>query len=224
MVGNIIPFRHAPAPSTDQRSGRSSVRGTPVSRSIGSTNSAGTPLLERTSQYQTCDCVVPIRSASCFWPPAALHARRSASFDMPAQYPNLGKAQQKNLCRTGYLTFGNWAGMRTVDPKALGARLFARREGRGHTQDSLARAIGMKQQGVDNIEKGKVRRPRLIREIAAELGTSQEWLLWAEGPEAVDDTQLIEIMELLRAATPGKRRAVIRILRHPAGRARRKIA
>jgi len=114
--------------------------------------------------------------------------------------------------------------MKAVDPKALGARLCARREKRGHTQDSLARAIGMKQQGVDNIEKGKVRRPRLIREIAAELGTSQEWLLWKEGPEEVDNTELLEIIELLKLATPGKRRAVMRVLRHPENRARRKIA
>lgn len=82
----------------------------------------------------------------------------------------------------------------------------------------------MKQQGVDNIEKGKVRRPRLIREIAAELGTSQEWLLWGQGPEDTDDTELFAIMELLKIATPTRRRAVMRILRHPEGGARRKIA
>ena len=114
--------------------------------------------------------------------------------------------------------------MRTVNPKALGARLCARREKLGHTQDSLARAIGMKQQGVDNIEKGKVRRPRLIREIAAELRTSQEWLLWAEGPEDVDNGDLIEIIELLKSATPARRRAVMRILRHAGAPGRRKIA
>lgn len=143
MSGIILPFRrHARARSSSSahRSGRNSDRDTPVSRSIGRTNSAGTPFFERSSQYQTCDCVVPMRSASCFCPPASLHARRSASFDMQAEYPKLGKAQQKNLWRTSYLTFGSGTDMTNVDPKALGARLCARRELRGHTQDSLARA------------------------------------------------------------------------------------
>jgi len=114
--------------------------------------------------------------------------------------------------------------MRMVDKKAMGQRVAARRLKRGHTQDSLAHAVGMKQQGIDNIEKGVVKRPRLIREIAVELGTSQEWLLWKEGPEETDDAELSEIMELLKSAPANKRRAVIRILRHPAGAARRKIA
>jgi len=114
--------------------------------------------------------------------------------------------------------------MKNVDPRALGRRLCERRLKRGHTQDSLAVAVGMKQQGVDNIEKGKVRRPRLIREIAAELGTSQEWLLWADGPEDVDDLEIAEIVELLRSATPSRRRAVARLLRHQPGTTRRRIA
>lgn len=219
MSGNVIPFapRHAraPAASEAQRSGLNSVRGTPVSRSIGSTYSAGTPFLERTSQYQTCDCVVPIRSARCFWPPTALQARRSASFDMGAQYPNLGGRQPKNLSGTAYLIFGRQRHMKPVDKHAFGGRLKARREGLGLSQSDLATAVGMKQQSVVNIEQGIVSRPRHLREIASALSTSEDWLLWAEGPEELDENA--EAVALLQAMPPAKRRAAMRFLRNLAG-------
>ena len=60
-MGIVLRF-HA-GTSSGHKSGRKAVRETPVSRSIGKTNSAGTPRLDLFSQYQTCDCVVPIRSA-----------------------------------------------------------------------------------------------------------------------------------------------------------------
>src|SRR5258705_13988612 len=96
MVLNF-PRHHARASSRGYKSGRSSDRETPVSRSIDNTNSAGTPRLDFMSQYQTCDWVVPMRSAKGFCPPAKSHARLSASVDMAAHYPNLGQLQPKNL-------------------------------------------------------------------------------------------------------------------------------
>jgi SOS-response transcriptional repressor LexA len=41
----------------------------------------------------------------------------------------------------------------------------------------------MRQQSIDDIEHGIVARPRLLREIAATLRTTEQWLLWKEGPE-----------------------------------------
>lgn len=50
------------------------------------------------------------------------------------------------------------------------------------SQGDLANAAGYKQQGIYSIENGDVERPRKIREIAAALETTENWLLWKEGP------------------------------------------
>src|SRR5882672_1425249 len=107
---NVINLDHVRATS-GHKSGRNSPREMPVSRSIDNTNSAGTPRFDFSSQYQTCDCVVPIRSAKRFWPPASSHARLSA-FDMNSTYPNLGQMQLKNLCRTTDRNLGILGGMK----------------------------------------------------------------------------------------------------------------
>lgn len=73
--------------------------------------------------------------------------------------------------------------MKTVNPQQLGARVAQRRAALGMTQDDLAGAIGMKQQGIDSIEAGRVKRPRLLRELARTLQTAEDWLLWGEGPQ-----------------------------------------
>lgn len=73
--------------------------------------------------------------------------------------------------------------MRTVDKKALGERVALRRSKLGMSQAALADTVGMKQQGIVSIEAGDVARPRLLREIAAALKTTDQWLLWQEGPE-----------------------------------------
>jgi transcriptional regulator with XRE-family HTH domain len=70
-----------------------------------------------------------------------------------------------------------------VDPAALGRRVAIRRAKLGLSQEALALRIGMKQQGVDAIEQGRVKRPRLLRELARALSTSEEWLLWRRGAE-----------------------------------------
>jgi transcriptional regulator with XRE-family HTH domain len=73
--------------------------------------------------------------------------------------------------------------MKPVDRKAFGERVARRREKLGMSQPELAREVGMKQQGIDHIEHGAVSRPRLLRELAAKLNTTEQWLLWNEGPE-----------------------------------------
>lgn len=214
-MSNVIAF-HAPTSAVgNHKSGRNSSRLTPVACSMGKTNSAGTPRLERMSQYQTCDCVVPIRSASGFWPPAMSQARLRASRDMTALYPNLGEQQPENLCRTENLIFGNISGMRVVDKRAFGRRVLQRRIRLGMTQDALAEAVGMKQQSVDNIEHGVVARPRLLREIADVLLTTQEWLLWKEGPEEISAVHVDqnEVSELIKGLDPRKRALVLRYIR-----------
>lgn len=73
--------------------------------------------------------------------------------------------------------------MRDVDKSAFGRRVAGRREELGMTQEDLASATGMKQQGIAAIESGRVSRPRLLREIASTLRTKERWLLWGEEPK-----------------------------------------
>ena len=76
--------------------------------------------------------------------------------------------------------------MRHVDKAAFGRRVQQRREALEMSQPDLAKAVGMRQQGINNIEHGVVARPRLLRELARALSTTEQWLLWREGPEIVE--------------------------------------
>lgn len=186
-MGEVVRFRgrHARASSRDgHKSGRNSDRETPVSRSIVSTNSAGTPRLDRLSQYQTWDCVVPIRSARGFWPPTASHARLRASIDdMGASYPILGSMQPKNLSQNTYLNFGNASGMtESIDPIRFGIRVRELREELGWSQTRLGRSSGFSQSNIGWIEQGKGKNPKKQAIALAEaLGSSPEWLLYGTG-------------------------------------------
>lgn len=213
-----FPKRSHVRASAGHKSGRKSDLGIPVACSIDKTNSAGTPLLERVSQYQTCDCVVPIRSAKGFCPPATSQARFKASLDMAPGYLNLGDVQQKNLCMTPYLSFGNLGAMKkVVDKKAFGERVTRRRTKLGLSQGEVAKAVGMKQQGVQNIEAGIVARPRAMMELAAILETTEKWLLWKEGPEELrkraSSAELKEIQETYQTLSGSARAIALRFFR-----------
>lgn len=67
---------------------------------------------------------------------------------------------------------------REVNKKLFGARVSARRIELRMSQEALAEATGMKQQGIGAIEAGVVERPRKLREIAAALQVEEEWLLY----------------------------------------------
>ena len=104
--------------------------------------------------------------------------------------------------------------MAKPDKQGLGERVKKRREHLNLSQVWLARAVGMKQQGIVNIEKGLVERPRKLLELAAALHTSQEWLLYAQGPESVTKIDPIEeLVSLARTVNPEQLGAVIQFLR-----------
>lgn len=69
----------------------------------------------------------------------------------------------------------------------IGPRIAARRAEIGVSQDQLAIAIGMKQQGIASIEAGEVERPRKLKEIAAALRTTQDYLLTGKGKKEAED-------------------------------------
>lgn len=215
-MGVVVKFprrRHARATSSGHKSGRSSDRETPVSRSIGITNSAGTPRLDCVSQYQICPCVVPMRRASLVCPPASSHAFFSAS-DMSAPYPVLGENQPKSLCETVNLDLSRIPPMKGIDKEAFGRRVKALREDVPLSQPALAKALGVPQQTVGNWETGKVGQPRCINELAEALGTTRDWLLWGKGPERTAVKNPFEqINDLLQGIKPQQAGAVIRFLK-----------
>lgn len=71
-----------------------------------------------------------------------------------------------------------------LDPKDIGAAIRAAREAKGLSQADLARAIGIKQQSLDSVEKGKTARSKFLPEIVSELGLRPEDVgLPKEAPE-----------------------------------------
>ena len=176
-MGIVVRFDHAHADSVGHKSGRRSLRETPVSRSIGNTNSAGTPRLERVSQYQTWDWVVPMRSARRFWPPTTTQARRRASLDMGPQYPNLGELQPKNMCATAHLSLGTVPAMEPA-PKIFARRVRQRRKELGWSEQRLADEMDVTDSTIQYYEGGNLKNPKKVARQAAEaLGVDEDWLL-----------------------------------------------
>ncbi len=94
---------------------------------------------------------------------------------MSAEYQFLGEAQLKSLYATEYRHFGISADMsREVNKKLFGARVSTRRLELGMSQEELAKAASMKQQGIGAIESGIVERPRKLKEIAAALKVEED--------------------------------------------------
>jgi transcriptional regulator with XRE-family HTH domain len=137
---------------------------------------------------------------------------------MSTPYPKIGKFQQENLSEISDLYFYNIEGMRKVDPVSFGGRVALRRKQLGLTQKAVATAVGMKQQGVDNIEKGKVKRPRLLHELTEALATTREWLLWGEGPQkSIPHRPAEQIVNLLQGFSDERMSIVIRYLKTLSG-------
>ena len=200
--GNVICLEHHVLTSQrGHKSGRKSDFETPVASSILGANSAGTPRLERVSQYQTCDCVVPIRSASRFWLPADAQARLSASVDdIAAQYPNLGERQPKNIWRRSNRKIGRISGMKPeIDAKAFGRRVRERRKEFCWSQEQLGTETEYSQTNIGWIEQGKAKDPRKQAMALAEaLQTTQEWLLFGPGeknigPRLLSDAEIKDL-------------------------------
>jgi transcriptional regulator with XRE-family HTH domain len=196
-MGDVITI-HSAASAGGYKSGRNSSRGTPVSRSISKTNSAGTPRFDFLSQYQTCDWVVPMRAAKGFCPPASSQARDSASVDIGPPYSHLGTGQPKNLSVQGYRDLGNVTFMPKPDSIAFGQRVRERREELDLSQKQLGMACGYSQQNIRTFESGTVKRPeRCAPALAKALRTTMDWLLWKKGPKLagpqfMSDKQLVE--------------------------------
>lgn len=71
---------------------------------------------------------------------------------------------------------------RPIDKQAFGRRLAEARKRAKLTQAQLADATGYTQQSIQGFEDGQVARPGAIAEIASALGTTIDWLLYADDP------------------------------------------
>lgn len=67
--------------------------------------------------------------------------------------------------------------MSKVVNQALGLRLAAARQKARLSQPQLAEKVGMTQSAIAEIEGGRVKRPKKLREIAKAVGQTEEWLL-----------------------------------------------
>lgn len=72
---------------------------------------------------------------------------------------------------------------KVVNPE-LGKRIRKARLAAGISQPELAMKCGLGQSAIAEIEAGRVRRPKRLREIARALRVSEEWLLDERPPEA----------------------------------------
>ncbi|MBI3419189.1 MAG: helix-turn-helix transcriptional regulator, partial [Proteobacteria bacterium] len=67
----------------------------------------------------------------------------------------------------------------------LGQRVRALREEKGWSQSALAAQLpSVRQQSIDQLENGHVKRPRFLPELAQVLGTHVQWLLTGQGARA----------------------------------------
>jgi transcriptional regulator with XRE-family HTH domain len=89
----------------------------------------------------------------------------------------------------------------------LGDRIVKRIAELGITQNELALRVGMKQPGIHAIISGGVKRPRMLKEIASALETTQEFLLGESDnpclPDAVTEkipSAVIEAFERIPGA------------------------
>lgn len=97
------------------------------------------------------------------------------------------------------------------------------RETRGEmqlTQTALAKLAGVKQQNIQQLEDGAVKRPRYLPELADALGVNLKWLLTGHGPkrlggeaeDAGDSGQVLQIIRRMEGkVTPRSRRTLLRL-------------
>jgi transcriptional regulator with XRE-family HTH domain len=95
----------------------------------------------------------------------------------------------------------------------LGQRVLQRRTARGLSQPKLAKLSGISQQNIGTIEKGGVKRPGRILELAEALHTSVEWLLEGRGPEVVRVDPREEAARLLESVPADHLDPVIQLLK-----------
>lgn len=92
----------------------------------------------------------------------------------------------------------------------LGRRVQSRMTKLKMANSALAAAVGMSQQGINDIANGRVLRPKILREIAEALRTTEEWLLHERGHEEVPEKTVdkrvlrVQVIEWVQAGNPSE--------------------
>lgn len=102
----------------------------------------------------------------------------------------------------------------------IGARLKIVRKSKGHTQQSLAEAIGVSRGVITNIEHNITEpQPLVIRAICKTLFVNEEWLLKGDGEMAAGATGeesmyvLSEICNLCKELSPAEQDYILDLIR-----------
>jgi phage repressor protein C with HTH and peptisase S24 domain len=88
-----------------------------------------------------------------------------------------------SLIATADSPLGMTPAMADLMKEPLGVRLALARSDAGFSQPQLAKMVGMTQSAIAEIEGGRVKRPKRLRELARALLVSEEWLLGEPGAE-----------------------------------------
>lgn len=169
--------RHAPAPaeidadSGGYKSGRSSCRGTPETRSTPKTRSGGT-----SSHCDTACLVMPREAASLTGPPAFLMARESASFMGPMS-STASRQSQGSLHLQGQALLYHCA-------MTLGERIKRARKARGLSLDKLGHKMGVSRQLVWQWERGESDPSKHIGELCKVLEVPYAELYGEPSPQS----------------------------------------
>lgn len=84
-----------------------------------------------------------------------------------------------------------------------GNRIAERLQAIDKSQSWLADRVGMRQQGINSIIRGEVKRPRMLKEIAFWLRTSQEYLLGETDDPSPNDKLPPEVREAIEQIPGG---------------------
>lgn len=171
-MGDVLEFmgHHARASAGTsagwrQRSGRKAAAETrpPVARSTAIESSAEITSAVTNSQ-EILACEQPISLASFSWLPTNEMARRKCSFHMLRDYQSLGCSSTNNLFEQGYQYVGN------LGPMSVAENVRRFRKDRGLSQEDLAKAVGIRQNAIVQLENGKTKKSKYLPQIAVALG------------------------------------------------------
>lgn len=131
----------------------------------------------------------------------------SMSSDYSRCYPRVNSNGNAHLDNNRYMS-------------AFGDRIRARRKELGMSQPDLAKAAGLKQPTISNIERGRNRGSAYVVQLAHALKCAAQWLATGKGKPDQDEVEspYSELLSKYRQADPHTRQIIDTILNRPQAR------
>lgn len=85
--------------------------------------------------------------------------------------------------------------LNVFEPEEIGARIQQARERAGLRQEDLAELLGVATRTIQNYEGGATKQYAKLRQIAALIGTTPEWLLHGDAPSTEATPDQMEIVQ-----------------------------